>query len=239
MAVLAMHAVTVHASPEARVTADLVYELGEAKLETAGYILRAAVDVVARNPEIKAIAGHSAFSAILNGSESFRSLLAIDANGTLQFDSFNPIPYRQASDLSDREYFLATTAEEPMKLRINAPVVGRQSGEVFIPLTMAVPSPNKTANPIVALVTPPSTLMPSIDICVLCGIALAFNGKIIASSRPMSDVNEVALSRLEFRGTYGAVQIEVRGIDVLVHWRRSTKTGVVYLFYQSGPLATE
>lgn len=222
-----------------RATIDLIYELGETRFQLAEYILRASSDYVATNPDASSRQGHLALKSVLNGNKQFRSVLAINGDGKLMYDSYNPLPFLGGADLSERRYFRATTNNAPNEMVINKAVVGKQSGELFIPLSMAVPNGLGSGQHAVMLTAPPAAFMPNIALCSFCGVSLLASDEVIASNRPMSDVNEAVASRLEFNGPYGASEVRVRGMTVKVHWRRSDATGVVYLFYQATPISPD
>jgi hypothetical protein len=228
-----------HAEPNGRMAVDFVYELGEARLDHAEQILRSAADYLASNPSTSPSEGHVAFKRILNKSRVFRSILALDENGMLVFDSYNPVPFSEGMDLSGRDYFSETTNAAAMTIRLFPRVVGQQSGETFIPVAMAVPQSRNQNQRVVTLVVPPSSLMPNIQFCAICGVAIASGGRVVASSRPMSEVNEAALSRISFEGEYGARQILVRRMPVLVHWRKSPRNDLVYMYYEAAASMTE
>ncbi|SPJ27651.1 hypothetical protein [Falsiruegeria mediterranea] len=222
-----------------RATIDLIYELGETRFQLAEYILRASSDYVATNSDVSSRQGHLALKSVLNGSKQFRSILAISGDGELMYDSYNPLPFLGGADLSQRRYFERTTNNAPKELVINRAVVGKQSGELFMPLAMAVPNGLGRGQKVVMLTAPPAAFMPNIHLCSFCGVSMLAGDEVIASNRPMSDVNEAVASRLEFDGPYGATEIRVRGMPVRVHWRRSDATGVVYLFYQARPISPD
>jgi hypothetical protein len=222
-----------------RSTIDLIFELGESRLELANYILRSSADFVAENPEISDRQGYLGLKGILNDSEQFRSILAIDENGQLMFDSYNWIPFLGGADLSARTYFQETTNKQGKGLSIGGIVVGKQSGEVFIPLTMPVPNVSGRNQKIVVLTALPSAFLPEQDFCAFCGVSMVLDSNVIASTRPMSDVNEAVISKLHFDGQYGATNLKVRGMDVAVHWRKSSATSVVYLYYRATPIGAE
>ncbi|MBU2942696.1 hypothetical protein Q4525_18980 [Shimia thalassica] len=217
----------------ARSRVDLIYELGVARLETAEYILRATADFLSEHPDASERQGHIALKGILNESEQFTSILALDENGILMFDSFNWIPFLGGADLGARDYFRETTNAASKELVLGSPVVGKQSGEWFIPITMAVPNATGRNQRVAVLRTPVETLLPLATLCPYCGTALMVNRKVVASSRPMSEVNEAIASRLQFDGRYGASEVVVRGMSVGVHWRKSPSTGVLFIYYEA------
>ncbi|MBR9651890.1 hypothetical protein IT775_12240 [Thalassobius aquimarinus] len=228
--------VAASASPTGRATIDLVFELGESRMALAEYIMRGAADYLIENPDPGSSEGHSAFKRILNGSTYFRSILAIDENGQLMFDSYNWIPFLGAKDLSQRSYFLGATNAVGKVLRVGDPVVGKQSGQVFLPFTMAVPNGSGRGQRVVMMTVPPKTMLPSFEVCNFCGVIIALDGKVLVADKPMSDVNEAVISRLTFEGEYGAQELDLRGMTVETHWRKSSRYGVVYLYYRATPL---
>ncbi len=221
------------AQADGQVTASFVYELGEARIELAEQVLRTAADYVATNSKVTSLDGHVALKRILNDSRHFRSILAISKNGELLYDSYNAVRYEGAADLSGRSYFRNSTDAEPKTFLIHSPQVGKQSGETFVPMTMAVPNDLERDQAVVALVVPPSIFVPRLDYCAVCGVSVVHSGQVIASSRPMSDINEAILANLSFDGDYGNRIFEVRGMPVNVHWRKAERTGLVYIYYEA------
>ncbi|WP_321832287.1 hypothetical protein [Thalassovita sp.] len=223
-------------NPSARATVDFVAEVGEARLMLAEHILRSAADFVASNPDIGSVQGHRALARILNKAPPFRSILAIDNEGQLRFDSFNMVKFLGASDLSRRAYFSSTTNAASKQMIVNSPIVAKQSGRVTIPLTMAVPNGNGRFQEVVALMADPEALLPKVETCGFCGVLLAKGGEVLVSNHFMSEINEAIVARLEFTGHYGMVELTVRGMDVSVHWKRSASTDLVFVFYEATPI---
>lgn len=233
-------ATSAFADSTARSTTDLVYEMAEARFELAELVLRTSANYLAAQPDVSAADGHLALKSILNGSEYFRAILALNENGELLFDSFNSVglqelPSGPRLDLSGRKYFRSTTNLPSSTLKISPTEVGKQSGESFIPLTMSVQNETGFNQPVVVLVAPPQAFLPPIEVCSYCGIVMALNGEVLGSNRPMSEINRDVIARMSFDGEYGANQIDLRGMKVNVHWRKSPKTGVVFLFYKADP----
>lgn len=233
-------AVPVASETDSRAIADLIYEVGETRFELASVLLRSSADYVAENPNASAAEGHRVLKSILNDSKHVRAILAVDENGLLMFDSYNAVPIGATAstpsmDLSERYYFKGTTSRPAKELLIHPPVVGRQSGETFVPLTMAVPNKTGFRQSVIVLAVPPSTFIPPLEVCIYCGVVLVHNGNVLASNRPMSDINSDVIARLDFAGRYGASDFELRGMRVQVHWRKSEKTGVVFMYYEADP----
>lgn len=221
------------ATANERTLVDLSFEVAESRIELAEHILRSAVDFAASEPEINARDGYLGLKTLLNNTEHFGALLLLDEEGILRFDSFNvePLSY----DLSDRQYFRETRSLKPKTMRIGSTMVARQSGQILIPFTMAVPSTKSSGQSVIALTVPPAALLPKTDVCAFCGIAIINEGEILASNRPMSTINEAVLTRLDTDGLYGGITFEINKMNVDVFWRRSEASGLVYLYYSATP----
>ncbi|EBA18372.1 hypothetical protein RSK20926_11654 [Roseobacter sp. SK209-2-6] len=214
---------------------DLVFEITIARLELAEALLRSSADFWAENPDVGGINAHLSLRQVLNGSPYFRSILAIGEDGILSFDSFNPVPFLGAKDLSDRGYWKAANAAKPKTLVFSPPVVGRQSGMTFVPLAMAVPGGTARRQRVVVLTALPETLLPTSNMCNFCGVSLVQKGKVLVSSRPLSDVNARVIEALNFDGHYGSKSLNVRGLNVTTHWKRSERFGIVLVYYSVEP----
>lgn len=223
------------AATDARSLVDFVAEIAEARLMLAEHILRSSADFVAANPSIEASQGHAGLSAILNNAAPFRSILALDENGHLEYDSFNPVKFLGAVDLSERDYFRSTSNSAAMRMIVNGPIVAKQSGRMTLPLTMAVPNDRGRFQKVVALMADPDAFLPHVDVCSFCGVVLVKDGGVLASNQLMSEVNAAIVGRMSFSGRYGASEVDVRGMNVSVHWRRSEMADLVFVFYEASP----
>lgn len=220
---------------DGRTAIEVISEIGETRLSLTQAVLRSGADFLSLRGDVSPKEGHASFKAIVNGVREVRSMLALDENGMLIFDSFNVLPIEPAMNLSHRKYFNGTTGQRAKKMLIFQPITGHQSGDSFIPAAMAVPGHVDQNQKVVMAVVVPTSLLPDIDLCSFCGAAIALDGSIIASSSPMSAVNEAALGRVSFSGEYGATEIEVRGMAVLVHWRKSRLSKLIYMYYEGRP----
>lgn len=227
------------AASDGRMVMEFAFELAEARLDLAEHMLRSSADFLVSVGDIDPQLGHVGLQKIFNDNRDFRAILALDENGRLMFDSFNPVPFRGGADLSQRQYFRDTTHREAMQLFVFPSVVGKQSGQRLIPVTMAVPGLGRGNQRVVMISVPPEAMLPKSQLCPVCGVVITSDGQVVASSHPMSEVNEIALSRLTFSGEYGASQIEVRDMPVLVHWRKSTRAKLVYIYYEAVTSETE
>ncbi|UWR76607.1 hypothetical protein K4L04_01200 [Phaeobacter inhibens] len=212
---------------------QLIFELGTSRFALAEHVLRSSADYVAENPEAGAGQGHVALKGILNSSQHFRSILALSESGVLKYDSFNLVPYEGAADLGDRSYFKDATNAKAKVMIIGSPVIGRQSGQSFIPLSMAVPVGRAKKQPVVVLTVPPEALLPKAHMCPFCGVSIVSDGEVIASNRPLSEINKTVLRGMPYEGLYGAREIKVRGMSVAVHWRRSKEYNIVFVYFEA------
>lgn len=223
------------AETDGRSYIDLVFDLGESRFELANHILRSSADFIASDEEMSAGSGHRGLKQIIGEDSPFRSVLAIDRDGQLMFDSYNWAIFTPVKDLSQREYFRSSTNEPGKEMQIFSPVVGKQSGRYFVPIAMGVPNGADRNQKVVVLTAPPEAFLPSQGLCNYCGVILLKDGRIIASSVPMSEVNEDVASRMLFDGAYGSNDLRIRGMLVTISWRRSSKTDIVYAFYEAKP----
>lgn len=215
---------------------EMIYEVTMARLELAEVILRSSADYWSENPEVGGLNAHLSLRQILNDSSYFRSILAIDEDGVLAFDSFNPIPFLGVKDLSDRGYWKRASSHKPKELIFGRTVTGRQSGLAFIPLAMAVPGNGPRSQKVVVLTALPEKMLPLAAICNYCGVSLLSGGEVVASNRPLSEVNISVLKELSFEGLYGAEAFDLRGMQVIAHWRRSERYDLIMVYYEAVPL---
>lgn len=214
---------------------DLIYEVTMARMELAEMILRTSADYWSENPDASGLNAHLSLRQILNDSSYFRSILAVDEEGALAFDSFNPIPFLGAKDLSDRGYWKRASGNKPKEMIFGRTVTGRQSGLAFVPLAMAVPGGGTRNQRVVALTALPEKLLPTAGMCNFCGVSLLSGGEVVASNRPLSAVNSAVLEELNFEGLYGAETFDLRGMEVVAHWRKSDQFDLIMVYYEAEP----
>lgn len=217
--------------------ADLHFALGQARLEHARSLLAAAERDLAARPEWSHRDGHRTLSTIMDGVTVARSMLSINRAGELEFDSYNSIRFL-FSDLSDRQYVKDGFALDAGDLGIHAPVFGRQSGLMFVPVTrktLAAPGSER----LLVLTLDPQQLIPDLPVCNVCGFFVLHRGRVIAASQALSDVNEDVAARVNFEGKYGAVQLTVRQMPIAAHWRRDDLTDLIFVYYQARGVADD
>lgn len=212
--------------------ANTMLQLGEARLEVARQVLVRATDRMASIHPVNPIDGHLELKAILGEVQTARSLLAVDADGTLLFDSFNPTVL-VAPDLSGRDYFTKGITADSGQMIIHSPVVGKQSGLRFIPLTMKKAVENASGEVLVLMTFDPSALLPKIDWCPSCGGIIIRGDEVLAASSVLSDANQDIAARLPFMGSYGRQEILIRGLVVEVDWRKSESFDIIFVVYHA------
>ena len=220
----------------ARERLDFLSQFGDARIETAGLILRRASDFMAETEDPTFEDGQRAFARMIRGVTSFSSLGAIGPDGFLLFDSFNEKSFPTRLDLSDREYVTQTRIAPPNEPFVYPPIVGRQSGHFIIPVALRVPSLDQTPPTVVVVFMPAENLLPGMQICNFCGLVVVSEGRVIASDKILSAMNEDTISSLGLDGYYGVERHTIRHVDVEFHWKRSSVTNLVYVYYEGRPV---
>jgi hypothetical protein len=168
--------------------------------------------------------------AIMAGYDVGRSILVLDRHGDLLFDSYNGFRLF-AKDLSDRQYYRMGWHAAIGQVIVQAKVIGRQSGLEFIPLTMRTIGGDGPDGLLAVLTLVPDQLIPDIQICPVCGFVVLQDGNVLASSHSLSTANQDIAARVQFDGEYGQRSLDVRGVDLSIHWRRSAKYGLIFVYY--------
>lgn len=230
MIVYAYSPVSASQAANGRLLADLHQSLGEARLNLGWSMLQFASREIGAQDFWHPKDGHLALKYIAEGQEVARSILVLDRSGELLFDSYNRRRFF-SSDLSDRNYFLDGWGAPLGKPTVHDPVVGKQSGLGFIPVTLKVMAAEPVNEKLLMMTLIPEALIPDVKICSSCGFIVLKDRKVLAASHAMSTANEDIASRLRFEGAYGQMQIEVRGIPLSVHWRKSSKFELDFVYY--------
>ena len=216
---------------DGRTLVSVQADIAEARLELAEIKLAAMGSSLASRGEVSGGEGHNILAAAMDGVDIGRSVLAINRQGVLQFDSYNRLRFVKP-DLSDREYVINGLAAPTGQVALHAPVFGRQSGLPFLPLTYS--SPVDPSGRLLMMTFLPDRLIPDIPVCTTCGFLVLMKGEVIASSHALSTANEDLAARLKFDGEYGQTNLTVRGMELAVSWQKSDKHGVVFLYYSGG-----
>jgi hypothetical protein len=82
----------------------------------------------------------------------------------------------------------------------------------------------------------PDAIIPGVKVCSSCGFFVLKGRKVIASSHSLSSANEDVAARLSFEGSYGQIALDVRGVPLSVHWRKSDTYGLVFGYYEAEAL---
>lgn len=206
---------------------DAMQEVGDARLRSASVSILWASE---RIKDLSSVSGkdcHVALQQIAQKQTDFRSLLAIDQDGQLYCDSYNRFRIFSA-DLSSRSYFLNGRLMPLGDLKIHEPVVGKQSGIPFIPITSRT-----SGNAVIVATFEPSRLIPVRTYCVTCGALVVHEGKVIAVSARLNSANEDVAARMSFDGAYGQKDIVLRGMNVSIEWKRSELfNDLIYVTYK-------
>lgn len=208
------------------VDVEAMRETADARLQVTEFSLRLAADRLAASTGRGDC--HSLTGEIAQSQDVFRSILVLDSDGVLTCDSVNRIMLLPP-DLSQRQYFLDGVRGPAGAASIHQPVMGKNSGLPFIPVT--VPGLN---GGVVAATVDPNALIPVRAYCPTCGAIVVLDGAVVASSAQLSSANQDIVARLEFDGLYGQKTIEVRGMDISIEWQRSRLfDGLVFATYEA------
>lgn len=189
--------------------------------------LMAVADFLSANPGVSPEIAHSRIKRYQRASAGLRSILAIGRDGTLLHDSYNlPAP---DFNLGDRIYVREAVRQGTEELRINAPVVGRQSGIPFIPITRGQFDVEGNATGVIVGILGPETLLPEDSNCALCVSAVLTSEMDILVSRPSGLtfpddlMNRIRNSLSET----GLELIDINGGKTLVSWTRNAHAGII------------
>ena len=206
---------------------SLVEQYASAKLVQLRLVLNHAVRHMEENPSQNILSGHFAMKSIAKSVPGLRSILAIGSDGQLLFDSYNPVLF--SIDLSQREYFRRTMKSDIAEMIISVPVVGKQSGQLFLPVSMKM----KRGRGIVMASVFPEFLLPRIDLCNGCGMGAIQDDKILVSN-PITVVLPGSVTAAVARGgEYGKKIINVNNIAIELHWKKAENTPITYIYYKS------
>lgn len=189
--------------------------------------LLAVGDFLSANPDIAPAIAHSRMKRYQRAAAGLRSILSVSANGTLLHDSYNlPAP---DINLGDRLYVREAVRQGRGDLRINSPVIGRQSGLPFIPITRGLFNVEGEATGVIVGILGPETLLPEDSNCALCVSAVLTSGLEVMVSRPSGLQLSAELTRQieESVSFYGLELIELNGGLVLFSWNKNNYAGVI------------
>lgn len=205
----------------------------EAKLVQADLVLRQGADFWAGNPDMWMLTGHSGFRRISTGVPGLRSILAISSDGLLRFDSYNITLFK--ADLSGRKYFKRAMLAKPGEIVLADPVVGKQSGQRFFPVSRAVL--NEAGKPIGVVMASmqPEFLLPDVPLCPWCGIAIVLNDKILSSYPVRASLPPEVAEAVKGGGDYGQKNLAISGMNIQMHWLKSDKYPITYVYYDGKP----
>ncbi|MCR9235636.1 MAG: hypothetical protein NXI17_03105 [Alphaproteobacteria bacterium] len=189
--------------------------------------LLAVGDFLSANPDISAPIAHSRMKRYQRAAAGLRSILAIAADGTLLFDSYNlPAP---DINLGDRLYVREAVRQGSGDLRINPPVVGRQSGLPFIPITRGLFNVEGVAIGVVVGIMGPETLLPEDSNCALCVSVVLTSDMDVMVSRPSGlQLSNDLISHINDSMSFTGIElIDINGGLTLFTWTKNNYAGVI------------
>ena len=206
----------------AELDARSLAQVGDGQIQISRFALRWANSIV--NEETSSATCHDKIVVIPNDQNAFRSLLILNSDGQLVCDSFNSVRFYRP-DLSDRDYVI--DGYRAVGEKINHVVVGKQSGLTFIPISAVRPDGGLSVVTVI-----PEALIPPQVFCAACGALVLLDRQVIASSSQFSTLNEDIASRVNFHGSYGNIDVQLRGMIINVSWYRSQQfENLIYVTY--------
>ena len=152
--------------------------------------------------------------------EAVRALLFINSKGILEFDTTR---YPAADlDLSERPYFSTTIALEDDHIRIQTPVLGKQSGVPFVPVTRVLRGVSGSIMGVLVAVMTPDAWLPSERACRLCFYsAFTIGGEtIMTAPAQMQIADDFFESLMIVDGRSGISETHLNTYPARTMWRR-------------------
>lgn len=221
---------------------QVITELIKTRLELKGALLATQVDshlkqndlallavgdFLSANPDMAPAIAHSRMKRYQRFAAGLRSILAIAVDGTVLHDSYNlPAP---DLNLGDRIYVREAVRQGSGDLRINPPVVGRQSGIPFIPITRGLFNVAGNATGVIVGILGPETLLPEDSNCALC-VSMVLTGNMeMLVSRPSGMMVPEDLQRHieDTLSDTGLEVIKINGVDSFFSWTRNNYAGII------------
>lgn len=199
----------------------------ESHLKQNDLAMMAVGDFLSANPDISPTIAQSRMRRYLKAAAGLRGILALNVNGDLEHYSYN-FP-TLAIDLDDRVYLQNALKQENSDLQINAPVVGRQTGLPFIPITRSLFNVESKPTGVIVGILGPETLLPEDSDCAGCISAVLTTDLDVLVSRPAGLLfSQDLMNHIgESLSTTGLKLSQNNGGTMLVTWTRNNAAGVI------------
>lgn len=199
----------------------------ESHLKQNDLAMMAVGDFLSANPDISPTIAQSRMRRYLKAAAGLRGILALNVNGNLEHYSYN-FPTVNI-DLEDRAYLQNALQQETSNLQINAPVVSRQTGVPFIPITRSLFNVESKPTGVIVGILGPETLLPQDGDCARCISAVLTTDLEILVSRPAGlQLSPDLKSHIrESLSETGLKLSEKNGGTMLVTWTRNYGVGVI------------
>ena len=199
----------------------------DSHLKQNDLVMMAIGDFWSANPNVSPAIAQSRMKRYQRAAAGLRTILAVNADGKLVHYSYDfPAP---DLNLGDRLYVREALAQGSSDLRINLPVVGRQTGLPFIPITRGLFNVEGEATGVIVGILGPETLLPEDSNCAYCISAVLTNDLDILVSRPSGlQLSEDLKQHIqETMSSSGMKLIEENGGLLLVSWTKNDYADVI------------
>ncbi|MCG8493091.1 MAG: hypothetical protein MI743_15835, partial [Sneathiellales bacterium] len=161
--------------------------------------LLATSDLLTNSPDMDPGVIEATLARYANQVDGIRSILVLNDRGELLYDTYNKVASKGTPlklNLGDREYFKGAFNQHDMTLY--APVKGRTSGSIFLPISQAVMTNELVKYVAVAIISPNRLIHPSV-IQTEYSLVTIFNkqGELLAKFPDGTDIPENFYGSLE------------------------------------------
>jgi hypothetical protein len=199
----------------------------ESHLKQNDLAMMAVGDFLSANPGISPTIAQSRMRRYLKAAAGLRGILALSVDGDLKYYSYN-FP-TLTIDLEDRAYLKNALQQENSDLQINPPVVGRQTGLPFIPITRSQFNVESKPTGVIVGILSPETLLPDDSDCASCISAVLTSDLDVLVSRPAGlQLSQDLMNHIgDSLSTTGLKLSNNNGGTMLVTWTRNNAAGII------------
>lgn len=200
------------AETDLRLQAEFQAIHAEALLRTMDLALLGAADVLGRSQTQNELIIHEAFGNYVKRAPGLRAIIATDAQGELQFDSFK-FP-AQHLDLSNRDYIKVALEMKSRDAYLGKPLMGKTSDVAFLPMSMPIFDVFKRVIGVVAGIMTPNRLVRQNIICKACFVSIyRDDGEKITSYPSSIQFPQDMLSLIKTESQNGILEHKMGSLD--------------------------
>ncbi|MBO6805529.1 hypothetical protein [Thalassospira sp.] len=192
----------------------------ESILNQTDGLMRRSADLLRNAGGMNDVVIQGSLSSYTEQVEAVRALLFINAKGILTFDTTrHPAP---DLDLSERSYFNETINLEDDRIHIGTPVLGKQSGVPFVPVTRVLRGVSGSVMGVLVAVMTPDAWLPAERACRLCFYsAFTTTGQtIMTAPAQMQLADDFFESLMIVDGRSGISETRLNTYPARTMWRR-------------------